>query len=287
MSMKILHLEGWKLQDIIKELDTIKRQGFTHIQTSPLQGTKENNYEFWVYYQPVNFEIGNQLGSKEDLKMLCTEAKKRGLKIVVDVVDDHVASSNHNNKQFHEKVVIPQRLQRDSKEVYDYNDRWAITHLSAGLPHLDLNNSELHYLICKYLEELIECGVSGVRQDQTKHHPTLAEDDTFYRNTYLKYADRLTLLGEVIFSNPGLIDEYAKFLIVITENKYCSNYNVCIFGESHDSYHSFGTNKWSDSRCIDEYREAMRQGKRATIFYARPFNNTWQSDEIREINKLK
>jgi len=49
---KILHLLQWKLNDITEYLSLIKEQGFTGVQTSPLQGTKDDGYEWWKLYQP-------------------------------------------------------------------------------------------------------------------------------------------------------------------------------------------------------------------------------------------
>ena len=60
----------WRLKDIKNNLEEIKKAGFNTIQTSPLQGIKENNGHFWIYYQPTNYKIGNSLGSREELKEL-------------------------------------------------------------------------------------------------------------------------------------------------------------------------------------------------------------------------
>ena len=42
---KILHLFQWRINDIIPELKTIKKQGFDAIQISPIQGTKDTGIE--------------------------------------------------------------------------------------------------------------------------------------------------------------------------------------------------------------------------------------------------
>ena len=44
----------WRLKDIKNNLEEIKKAGFNTVQTSPLQGIKENNGHFWIYYQPTN-----------------------------------------------------------------------------------------------------------------------------------------------------------------------------------------------------------------------------------------
>ena len=55
MSRKIIFQAlNWKIKDVNNHLEEIKEVGFNTIQLSPLQGIKENNYDFWVYYQLLN-----------------------------------------------------------------------------------------------------------------------------------------------------------------------------------------------------------------------------------------
>ena len=88
---------NWRLKDIKNSLEEIKKAWFNTIQTSPLQGIKENNGHFWIYYQPTNYKIGNPLGNREELKDLCAAAKEIGIDIIVDVVFHHVANYMHND----------------------------------------------------------------------------------------------------------------------------------------------------------------------------------------------
>ena len=75
--MRTLHLLGWPIWAIIEHLDEFKNQGFDSIQITPVQPLKEEGPgEWWLPYQPVNFEIGNWFGSKEDLCKLCNEKTK-------------------------------------------------------------------------------------------------------------------------------------------------------------------------------------------------------------------
>ena len=83
---------NWRLKDIRNSLGEIKKAGFNTVQVSPLQGIKENNGHFWIYYQPTNYKIGNPLGSREELKELCAVAKEIGIDIIVDTVFHHVAN---------------------------------------------------------------------------------------------------------------------------------------------------------------------------------------------------
>ena len=87
----ILHCFNWKYNDIKAELKNIAAAGFTSIQTSPAQASV--NSGLWYYlYQPMGFSVGtNDLGTKGELKELCEEAEKYGIKVIVDVIANHLA----------------------------------------------------------------------------------------------------------------------------------------------------------------------------------------------------
>ena len=46
---------------------------------------------WWWHYQPTDWKIGNyQLGTRDDFKAMCQEADKYGIKVIVDVIPNHV-----------------------------------------------------------------------------------------------------------------------------------------------------------------------------------------------------
>lgn len=53
----IIQMLQWNLKSITEHLPIISQQGFNMIQTSPLQGIKEeDNYKYWALYQPLGIE---------------------------------------------------------------------------------------------------------------------------------------------------------------------------------------------------------------------------------------
>ena len=72
----------------------IAAQGYTAIQTSPIQPLKESTVgrsvgtTWWVCYQPVDFAIntlqGNALGTKAELESMVATAHRYGIKVIVD-----------------------------------------------------------------------------------------------------------------------------------------------------------------------------------------------------------
>ena len=92
---RILSLFDCPLRDVKRLLPIISRQGFNIVQVSPLQRVKdEGSNEWYLLYQPLGFEIGNRIGTKEELYDLCLEARKYGIHIVVDAVINHVANKS-------------------------------------------------------------------------------------------------------------------------------------------------------------------------------------------------
>ena len=103
---QILQCFNWSYQGIKNNMKKIAEQGFTAIQTSPIQTIKESTQgksmqgSWWVYYQPSNFKIDtngqNALGNKSDFTAMCNEAHKYGVKVVVDAVLNHMANAGDN-----------------------------------------------------------------------------------------------------------------------------------------------------------------------------------------------
>lgn len=100
----ILHCFDWKLSDIKAALPDIAKAGFTAVQTSPLQRDVNTSTTWYDAYRPYDFKFiaSSALGSEDDLKSLCAEADKYGIKIVVDVVFNHVDGSSSNRTAYHD-----------------------------------------------------------------------------------------------------------------------------------------------------------------------------------------
>ena len=109
--MRILSLFDCSLKEIEGLIPIIKEQGFDAVQISPLQKTKDDNSkEWWMLYQPISMEIGNRIGSKEELKELCDVANNYGVYVIADVVVNHLAGSNNEGSltphpDYHSKNV--------------------------------------------------------------------------------------------------------------------------------------------------------------------------------------
>ena len=99
----VLHCFDWSYNSIKNNLDAIKDAGYTAVQTSPVQPPKDYSASYsdqggqwWKLYQPLGVRIadGNTwLGTKAELKALCDAAEQKGIKVIVDIVANHMADN--------------------------------------------------------------------------------------------------------------------------------------------------------------------------------------------------
>jgi len=86
---------GGDLLGIIEKLDYIKSLGVSIIYLSPVVHSQSNHR-----YDAADYEnVDPYAGSNEDLKKLCDEAHKKGMKIVLDAVFNH---TGNDSKYFNE-----------------------------------------------------------------------------------------------------------------------------------------------------------------------------------------
>ena len=281
MSRKIIFQAlNWKIKDVNNHLDEIKKVGFNTIQLSPLQGIKEENYDFWVYYQPINYKIGNNLANKNDLIELCKKANNLDIKIIVDVVFHHVAYYMHNDLS--DKVDSEIRNIKDLwydtsfTDIRDYNSGWECTHLSlGGLPALNLSSKELRKLQFNYLIDLRECGVNGARFDALKH---LAYENRYFEEMRESVGSEFinNSYGECIDCSHETLRFYQQFIKCGTNIGVSKDEtNLVLWVYSHDDENTFGK-KMRDDIINSEFRFLRDNYKADILYYARKFNDAWK-----------
>lgn len=273
----------WGLGSIIPMIPTVKEQGFDAIQISPIQGTKDSGMEWWKLYQPTNFKIGNtQIGTKEQLKELCAVANQYGIKIIVDVVLRHVAGDPQYPLIPH-KDVDPELLPYLCEEQIpcnNYEDRWQCTHRCTGMPMLDYNNPNYVAKVIDFLNELLDCGVWGFRLDQLKHYALPQEGSDF-----LKHLQPYNFYGECFFCDQWVLDEYSKYMKVLTDGRPSNINRLVAKFETHDDFLEFkATNRMTDHMRLVEWDVLVNHCGYDSLYYARPFEDLWMSKEMKDIN---
>ncbi|MBQ5440249.1 MAG: hypothetical protein IIT49_05645, partial [Clostridia bacterium] len=123
----ILHAFNWSYNTIKENLPAIAEAGYTTVQTSPVQqpknrsDSKDTAGQWWKLYQPLSFSIANQtwLGTKEDLTALCAEADNYGIKIICDIVSNHMA-----NNESGDPYTYYEGIAEYEPEIYANTDKY-------------------------------------------------------------------------------------------------------------------------------------------------------------------
>lgn len=240
---QILQCWNWSYSGIKSNMQKIAEQGFSAIQTSPIQTIKETTQNracsgsWWVYYQPSNFKIDtssqNALGTKADFEAMCAEAHKYGVKVIVDAVLNHLANAGDNTLS----STIPDDIRNDSScwhsittNTSNWSSRWDITHnCMGGLPDLNTGNSKIQNYEKAFMKECIDAGADGFRFDGAKHIevPNDLENASSnfwselldYTTSYAKSSRGITpyYYGEILDKTGGgqsVLDEYTKYMSV-------------------------------------------------------------------------
>ena len=277
----------WKLNEI--PVEEIAKQGFTAIQTSPLQPLKEkihsNLDNAWTVYQPTGYTVGNDLGNEEDLRNLANKCHRNGLKLIVDVVFRHLANERGNDV-YH---TIPYEYRHFYNESFinitNWEDEYEITHKSlSGLPALNLNNEHLQKVQYNYLRKLKELGVNGIRFDAFKH---------ITKEYRIKLAEEIKELGmmedtygEMIYANKELQKNYNELPLYVNQSIYNSSQYCAVV--SHDDWEG-STNPFLNrdpNYLYAEYGYMMDMPCKPNVVYfcREKEDNLWRSENIRNIN---
>ena len=294
---RILSLFDCPLKDAKKLLPIISSQGFNALQISPLQPTKNDEAkEWWMLYQPISFEIGNKLGTKEDLYDLCMEAKRYGIIVIADTVVNHLANESDKNP-LEPHPLADKELREDpdcwkiKTPVTNWEDRNQVTNNCMGLPGLNPKSKKVQKKVVKMLNEYADVGVDGFRFDAAKSIALPEEGcDFFPVITYCLNRPVTVIYGEVLFANQELLDKYAKYMKVLTTSDSTNRDSIIKFIENKDSYLSKDlgwTKDWSKERVTHEYMNLASYYPN-TLYYARNYSDDWyewQSKDVKEANK--
>ena len=287
----ILHCFDWTLADIQAEIPNIAKAGFTAVQTSPVHERAGKGSVWYDVYRPYDFKIGNGLGTEADLKALCAEAHKYGVKVIVDVVANHTDYGNVAER------LLDLSLYHQLGHGIDWHNRNDVTHGEIGMKDLDTNNPTVQAIIRQYIQDLKACGVDGVRWDAIKHIGLPSEGDSFMKNVV---DQEMYNYGEILDNTGGndnvLFPEYQTYMS-ITDNGYgngfansfaggsinesVGNFNqrnaktekLVYWGESHDTYaNDGGESKNKSQNVIDRAYAVVAGNNGATaLYFSRPF----------------
>lgn len=210
-SPKAFH--GGDLRGLIQRLDYIQGLGATTLWLPPVTDSTNHarigEYEgtgYHGYWVRDHYRVEEHQGTLETLKELVGEAHRRGMKVVLDVVLNHVGPD-------HPWVRDPQKAGwfhahgpiRDWEDPRELEDGEV-----GGLPDLAQENPEVYReLLASTLWWVEQTGVDGLRLDAVKHVPKAFWERLTADLRAARGPDFL-LLGEVLHGDPKVQAPYQR-----------------------------------------------------------------------------
>ena len=257
----ILHCWNWSYNNIKANMKLIAESGYSAIQTSPVTQPKDYAYkgetelnvgipdgcgasegQWWKLYQPVSMNIWDNgqsfLGTKSEFKAMCDEAEKYGVKVIVDIVANHMANiTGWKNKLSDvspqvgtycnpDMLTDPTYWHINDTQCWFSDGRFDITQGTIGMPDLNTADKRVQNMVLNLLKECVDCGADGFRFDAAKHIETPADGafgSDFWPtviNGIRNYADhQLFIYGEILNTVGDNFDigNYTKYMSV-TDN---------------------------------------------------------------------
>ncbi|MFZ3481568.1 RICIN domain-containing protein [Bifidobacterium adolescentis] len=253
-----LHAWEWSFKTIEENIPAIAEAGYTSVQTEPISaihnGGKGKIFtENWYYvYQPTDTTIGNWvMGTEDDLKSLCNTAHKYGVRIIVDVVANHmtatwgaIADRWKKSEYYHHDC--------NDGDVQDWNNRYQVTHCKLlGLYDINTENTKTANMMHDFLVQAVNDGVDGFRFDAAKHIELPDEyNGSQYWNIILNNGAQFQY-GEVLQDSISRDSDYAKLFSSHSKNGggvTASSYGSKLRGALNSKNLNAGTlSDWSNS----------------------------------------
>ena len=232
------------LQGIISKLDYLAHLGINIIWLCPVYQSPmdDNGYDVSDYYQ-----IAKEFGSIEDFKILLNEAKKRGIKIVMDLVLNHTSDEHPWFVEARQSVDSPYRdyyiWQKGKTDEWgneteptnwasfftpscwekdEQTNEYYMHIFSRKMPDLNWANDKMRESLYEMVKWWLELGIDGFRVDAVAH---LDRDFSFtdsHMPSHGKYKEDWSK-----FSNMPLVHTYLKEL----NEKVLSHYDIFTVGE--------------------------------------------------------
>lgn len=219
------------LQGIISQLDYLNDGdpntgddlGIDGIWLTPIMPSKSyHKYDVEDYY-----DIDPEFGTLEDMDQLIAECDKRGIKLIIDLVLNHISSSHPLFIQATQEVA-ENKLDGAAEYFEIHNPSYfdsdtIISHLSNGyaveanfsfeMPEWNLNSEKTRAEFENIAKFWLERGVDGFRLDAIKYYNNKSTDGTEFLNwfytTAQKYNPDVYMVGEC-WDDDSVIEEFYK-----------------------------------------------------------------------------
>lgn len=229
---------GGDIQGIIDQLDYISGLGVTAIWPNPLYENDQPEASYHGYAFTNHYQIDRRFGTNDLFGALCDSLHRRGMKMVMDVVYNHVGDRHHlfadmpDSTWFHLHSDYVQTNYRATTLMDPYASQYDKVRMTDGwfdthMPDLNQQNPRVaQYLIQQTLWWIEEYGIDALRID-TYAYP----DQPFMRDwaqaVKAEYPDLFIFaetwvhgtpvqgyfLGDALGSEPNFIDGLTDFQV--------------------------------------------------------------------------
>ena len=206
---------GGDIKGILDHLDYLKDNGYTAMWVNPVLENNMPEYSYHGYSTTDFYKVDGRFGTNEDYRQLSFEGKKKGIKMVMDMIFNHCGSSHWWMKDMpmkdwingypnfkitnHKKTVVQDPYVSESDEK-DLTDGWFV----PTMPDLNQRNSFVaNYLIQNSIWWIEYVGLNAIRMD-TYPYPDkkmMADWTVKVMNEYPHFS----IVGEEFNINPAAV----------------------------------------------------------------------------------
>ena len=226
------------LNGITEKLDYLKNLGITLIWVCPIfkSPMDDNGYDISDYY-----DVNPEFGTKEDLEKLITEAEKREIKVILDLVINHTSDEHEwflealkNPESKYRNYYIFKRGENglpptnwrshfggsawekvEGEADENGNEMYYLHLFTKKQPDLNWENPEVRKELYKMVNYWLEKGIAGFRVDAINS----IKKDARYLDLPVDGADGMAYNVEYTLNQPG-IEEFLSELAKETFKKY-------------------------------------------------------------------
>ena len=226
------------LNGITEKLDYLKNLGITLIWVCPIfkSPMDDNGYDISDYY-----DVNPEFGTKEDLEKLITEAEKRGIKVILDLVINHTSDEHEwflealkNPESKYRNYYIFKRGENglpptnwrshfggsawekvEGEADENGNEMYYLHLFTKKQPDLNWKNPEVRKELYEMVNYWLEKGIDGFRVDAINS----IKKDARYLDLPVDGADGMAHNVEYTLNQPG-IEEFLSELAKETFKKY-------------------------------------------------------------------
>ena len=211
---------GGDIKGIINHLDYISDMGFTAIWSTPMLENDMKNLSYHGYAITDLYKIDPRMGTNELYKELSVKAKNKGIKLIKDVVLNHVGSSHwwmedlpsedwlnypnnlkyttHTRESLHDPYAI-------KDDIQNFTDGW----FTENMPDLNQRNPILaRYLVQNSLWWIEYAQLSGFRVDTYSY--SNRKFLNFWNNTIQNEYPGFNIVGEEWTTDKSIIGIWQK-----------------------------------------------------------------------------